>query len=88
MQWLAAICVRRPVFASVIMLILTVLGLFSYGSLGVDRFPKIDIPTVLILTTLPGSAPEEVETEISDKIEAAVNTIAASTSCVRPRPKA
>ncbi len=75
MQWLAAICVRRPVFASVIMLILTVLGLFSYGSLGVDRFPKIDIPTVLILTTLPGSAPEEVETEISDKIEAAVNTI-------------
>ncbi len=75
MQWLAAICVRRPVFASVIMLILTVLGLFSYGSLGVDRFPKIDIPVVLILTTLPGSAPEEVETEISDKIEAAVNTI-------------
>jgi HAE1 family hydrophobic/amphiphilic exporter-1 len=75
MQWLAAICVRRPVFASVIMLVLTVLGLFSYGLLGVDRFPKIDIPTVLILTTLPGSAPEEVETEISDKIEAAVNTI-------------
>ena len=75
MQWLAAICVRRPVFASVIMLVLTVLGLFSYGALGVDRFPKIDIPTVLILTTLPGSAPEEVETEISDKIEAAVNTI-------------
>ena len=75
MQWLAAICVRRPVFASVIMLVLTVLGLFSYGGLGVDRFPKIDIPTVLILTTLPGSAPEEVETEISDKIEAAVNTI-------------
>ncbi len=75
MQWLAAICVRRPVFASVIMLVLTVMGLFSYGSLGVDRFPKIDIPTVLILTTLPGSAPEEVETEISDKIEAAVNTI-------------
>lgn len=75
MQWLAAISVRRPVFATVMMLILTVLGVFSYSKLGVDRFPKIDIPTVLILTTLPGSAPEEVETEISDKIEAAVNTI-------------
>jgi HAE1 family hydrophobic/amphiphilic exporter-1 len=75
MQWLAAICVRRPVFASVIMLVLTVVGAFGYLRLGVDRFPKIDFPVVMILTTLPGSAPEEVETEISDKIEAAVNTI-------------
>ncbi len=75
MQWLAAICVRRPVFAWVLILVLTVLGIFSYNRLGIDRFPKVDIPTVLILTTLPGSAPEEVETEISDKIESAVNTI-------------
>ena len=75
MQWLAAICVRRPVFASVIVLILTVVGLFSYFGLGLDRFPKIDFPNVTIVTVLPGSAPEEIETEITDKIESAVNTI-------------
>ena len=75
MQWLAAICVRRPVFASVIVLILSVVGLFSYFGLGLDRFPKIDFPNVTIVTVLPGSAPEEIETEITDKIEAAVNTI-------------
>ncbi len=75
MQWLAAICVRRPVFASVIVLILSVVGLFSYFGLGLDRFPKIDFPNVTVVTVLPGSAPEEVETEITDKIEAAVNTI-------------
>jgi hydrophobic/amphiphilic exporter-1 (mainly G- bacteria), HAE1 family len=75
MQWLAAICVRRPVFATVLVLILTVVGAFSYFGLGVDRFPKIDIPVVVVLTTLTGSAPEEVETEITDKIESAVNTI-------------
>jgi HAE1 family hydrophobic/amphiphilic exporter-1 len=75
MQWLAAISVKRPVFATVLVLILSVVGLFSYGQLGVDRFPKVDFPVIIISTVLPGSAPEEVESDISDKIEAAVNTI-------------
>jgi HAE1 family hydrophobic/amphiphilic exporter-1 len=75
MQWLAAICVRRPVFASVIVLILSVVGLFSYFQLGLDRFPKVDFPVVTVTTIQPGAAPEEVESEITDKIEAAVNTI-------------
>src|SRR3712207_585957 len=75
MQWLAAISVKRPVFATVIVLILTVVGFFAYQQLGVDRFPKVDFPVVSVITVLPGSAPEEIETEISDKIEAAVNTI-------------
>ncbi|AUX21014.1 RND transporter [Sorangium cellulosum] len=75
MQWLAAICIRRPVFASVIVLLLTVLGTFSYFGLGVDRFPKVEFPFIVVTTTLPGAAPEEVETEISDKLESAVNTI-------------
>ena len=75
MQWLAAICVRRPVFASVLVLVLSVVGLFSYFELGVDRFPKVDFPVITVTTTLPGSAPEEVESEITDKIESAVNTI-------------
>lgn len=75
MQWLAAVCVRRPVFATVLMLVLTVVGVFAYAKLGVDRFPKIDFPIVTVITTLPGAAPEEVESEISDKLEAAINTI-------------
>src|SRR5437870_2470955 len=75
MQWLAAICVKRPVFSTVIVLVLGVVGLVSYFGLGVDRWPKIDFPVVTVITTLPGGDPEQVETEISDKIEAAVNTI-------------
>jgi HAE1 family hydrophobic/amphiphilic exporter-1 len=75
MQWLAAISVKRPVFASVLILALTVIGAFAFGRLGLDRFPKVDFPTVVVITQLPGAAPEEVETEISDKIEEGVNTI-------------
>ena len=75
MQWLAAISVKRPVFASVLILTLTVIGAFAFTRLGVDRFPKVDFPTVVVMTRLPGAAPEEVETEITDKIEEAVNTI-------------
>jgi len=77
MQWLAAISVKRPVFASVLILSLTIVGAFAFTQLGVDRFPKVDFPTVVVTTRLPGAAPEEVETEITDKIEEAVNTISA-----------
>jgi HAE1 family hydrophobic/amphiphilic exporter-1 len=75
MQKLAEICVRRPVLATVIILILTVIGGFSFFTLGVDRFPKIDIPTVSVSTTNTGAAPQEIETEITDIIEGAVNTV-------------
>src|SRR5436309_4914597 len=75
MQWLAALCVKRPVFATVLILSLTVIGAFSFTRLGVDRFPKVDFPTIVITTVQPGAAPEQIETEISDKIEEGVNTI-------------
>src|SRR5215470_14588282 len=75
MQWLAEICVRRPVFASVLILSLAVVGLFSFAQLGIDQLPNIDIPTVVVTTRLPGAAPEQVETEVTDKVEEAVNTI-------------
>jgi HAE1 family hydrophobic/amphiphilic exporter-1 len=75
MQWLAAICVRRPVFASVIILVLTVIGWFSYFELGIDRFPKVEFPVVVATTIVPGASPDQIETEVSDKIEASVNTI-------------
>ena len=75
MQWLARVCVRRPVFATVLMLVIVVLGLVGYSRLGVDQFPNIDIPFIIVTTRLEGAAPEEVETDITDKIEEAVNTI-------------
>ena len=75
MQWLAELCVKRPVFASVLILSLTVVGAFAFGQLGVDRLPQVDFPTVAVTTRLPGAAPEQVESEVTDKIEEAVNTI-------------
>ncbi|MGE3844233.1 MAG: efflux RND transporter permease subunit, partial [Vicinamibacterales bacterium] len=75
MQWLAALCVRRPVFAWVLILSLAVVGLFSFARLGIDQLPNIDIPTIVVTTRLPGASPEQVESEITDKVEEAVNTI-------------
>src|SRR5438552_2210595 len=75
MQWLASLCVKRPVFATVLILSLTVVGAYSFTKLGVDRFPKIDIPTIVVTTVQPGAAPEQIETEVTDKIEQGVNTI-------------
>ncbi|HEY3028133.1 MAG TPA: efflux RND transporter permease subunit [Pyrinomonadaceae bacterium] len=75
MQKLAEICVRRPVFATMLILSLTVVGIFSFNSLGVDLFPKIDLPTITVSVVNPGASPQEIETEITDKVEGAVNTI-------------
>ena len=62
-------------FATMLILSLTLVGLFSYKSLGVDLFPKIDLPTITVTVVNPGASPQEIETEITDKIEGAVNTI-------------
>lgn len=75
MQWLASISVRRPIVATVLILVVVVVGLVGYGKLNVDRFPNVDLPVVTITTVLRGAAPEEVETELTDRIEEAVNTI-------------
>ncbi|HEX4914060.1 MAG TPA: efflux RND transporter permease subunit [Vicinamibacterales bacterium] len=75
MQKLAEICVRRPVFATMLILALTVIGAFSFFTLGVDRFPRIDLPIVTVSTVNPGAAPEQIETEITDIIEGTVSTI-------------
>ncbi|MEO8797874.1 MAG: efflux RND transporter permease subunit [Polyangiaceae bacterium] len=75
MQWLASLCVRQPVLTWVLMLAFVVIGAFGYFSLGLDQFPKVDIPAIVVTTTENGAAPEEIETELTDKIEGAVNTI-------------
>ena len=68
--------IRRPVFATTIILAMVVLGIFSFIRLGVDLMPKVDFPIVIVTTELLGASPEEVETEISKRIEESVNTIA------------
>ncbi len=72
---IAEICVKRPVFTTMLIALLLVLGSFSFLKLGVDLMPNTDFPMVMIRTYLPGASPEEVETEISKKIEEAVNTV-------------
>jgi len=75
MQTLADICIRRPVFASMIVLSLVVVGAAAYLGLGVDRFPSMDLPTVRVQTMLPGASPEEVEVLVSQRLEEVVNTV-------------
>ncbi len=75
MQWLASISVKRPVFAMVMILTIVVVGFVGYARLNVDRFPSVDFPMISVITVLPGAAPAEVETELSDKIEGAINTL-------------
>src|SRR6476620_10484825 len=75
MQWLANICVRRPIFASVLIAVFVVVGIVGYKSLGVDKFPKVDFPMVMIVTPYPGASPGAAETDVTQKIEEAVNTV-------------
>jgi HAE1 family hydrophobic/amphiphilic exporter-1 len=67
--------VRRPVFTTMLVATLVVLGLASFAQLGVDIFPKVDLPTITITTRLPGASPEEIESQITKPIEEVVNTI-------------
>src|SRR5918995_4162832 len=75
MQKLAEICIRRPVFATMIVLSLVVVGAASFFKLGVDRFPSVDLPTVSVRIGLPGGSPEEVESLITQQVEEVVNTV-------------
>lgn len=72
---LADLCIRRPVFATMLSMALVVLGFFSYEQLGVDLFPNVDFPTVTITTTLKGASVEEMESGVTKPIEEIVNTI-------------
>ncbi len=75
MQKLAEICVKRPVFASVLILVFVVVGWIGFSRLGVDRYPQVDFPTVTVVTTQPGASAEAIETEVTKKIEDAVGTL-------------
>lgn len=68
--------IKRPIFATMVIMAMVVLGAFSFIRLGVDLFPQVDFPVVVVTTNLLGASPEEIETEISKKIEEQINTIA------------
>ena len=72
---LSDVSVKRPVFAIMMTAALIVLGAFSYWGLGLDLMPKTDSPVVNVSVNLPGASAEEVETQITKRIEEAVNTI-------------
>jgi len=75
-MWFTQVSLRNPVFATMVMLALVVLGLFSFQKLKIDQFPNIDLPVVVITTEYPGASPEIIESEVSKKIEEAVNSTA------------
>lgn len=72
---LSDLSIKRPVFATVMMLTLVTLGLFSYRRLSVDMYPDVEIPVVSIVTVYEGASPETVEREVTKRIEEAVNPI-------------
>ena len=69
------ICIRRPVFTAMLVAMPIVLGLASYRRLGVDLFPNVDLPVVVVTTTLRGASVEEMETSVTKPVEEAVNTV-------------
>ncbi len=72
---LADVCVRRPVFATMLVGVLVVAGWFSYKSLTLELMPKVEMPVVTVTTTLPGAGPEEIEAQVTKIIEEAINTV-------------
>ncbi len=72
---LAELCIRRPVFATMLVMLFVVLGAMSYMRLGVDLYPNVDFPIASISTTLKGASVEEVETRVTKPLEEGVNQI-------------
>src|SRR5881296_1736306 len=72
---LAAVCIRRPVFATMMNLLLVVLGWFSFHKIGIDQFPNVELPVVTVTTTLRGASPEEMETSVTKPLEEIINTV-------------
>jgi HAE1 family hydrophobic/amphiphilic exporter-1 len=86
-QELAEVCIKRPVFATMLIMAFVVVGGASWMRLGVDRFPAVDLPTVSVRVELLGASTEETETQVAQKLEEQINTIQGSMSSARsPAP--
>lgn len=72
---LAKLAIRQPIFISMVLLALTLLGILSFSRMGVDLFPDISSPTVAVSVPFPGASPEEVETLVTKPVEAAISSV-------------
>src|SRR3989475_6460856 len=72
---IADLCIKRPVFATMLTLFLVVLGWFSFNRIGVDQFPTVELPIITVTTTLRGASPEEMETSVTKPLEEIINTV-------------
>src|SRR5438093_13501877 len=73
---LSELCVRRPVFATMLVMVFVVLGIFSFRDLGVDLFPRADPATVNVSLSLPGASPDEVSSSVVEPMEQAISGVA------------
>ena len=74
-MWITRVSINNPVFATMVMVALTVLGIFSYARLKVEQMPDVSLPFVYVQTDWPGASPEAVESDITKPIEYALNTV-------------
>jgi HAE1 family hydrophobic/amphiphilic exporter-1 len=75
-MWITRVSINNPVFATMVMVAITVLGIFSYARLRVEQMPEVNLPFVLVMTAYPGAAPEAVEVDVTKPLEYAINTVA------------
>jgi len=85
-MWITRVSIRNPVFATMVMVGIAVLGLFAYNRLQVEQMPDVNLPFVLVLTNYPGANPEVVETDVTKPLEYAINTVAGA-SMIRSNSK-
>ncbi len=74
-MWITRVSINNPVFATMVMVGIAVLGIFAYNRLRVEQMPDVSLPYVLVRTRYPGASPEVVETDVTKPIEYAINTV-------------
>jgi multidrug efflux pump subunit AcrB len=74
-MWITRVSINNPVFATMVMIGIAVLGLFAYNRLKVEQMPDVSLPFVLVLTNYPGASPEVVEADVTKPLEYAINTV-------------
>jgi hydrophobe/amphiphile efflux-1 (HAE1) family protein len=75
-MWITRTAINNPVFATMVMVALTVIGLFSLMQLGAEALPDVKFPMVMVNTSYPGASPEQAENDIAKPLESALNTVA------------
>src|SRR5437879_13557827 len=75
-MWITRVSINNPVFATMVMVGITVLGIFSYARLRVEQMPDVSLPFVFVVTSYPGASPDVVETDVTKPLEYGINTVA------------